>query len=282
MTAVPPAVGMAWALLACAGVGVVRAVRERDRLLWMFAALALFFGATMFGPEPKWLGAAIRLPAPYELMARVLPFYEQARMPMRLSALATLALGVLSASALARTARAAPHGRRLLLAAAFGLLAFESLRVPLAAEPVVVPGAFYAVQAEPGAAALIDWPPGTGETAEIEGLHQTVHQQRLVQHLPLFLPRAARETRATASGADLRRLQRALFGRNRLARAVGEEREQAIAMTRERMGRLDVRFVTVRRRDVSPAVWERSRANLRALGPTRTFDDGESFLAAFD
>lgn len=278
----PIAVGMAWTLLGLGAWGGWRALRGRERELWPYVALAVFFAAAMLGPAPRWLGEPLPGPMPFDALARALPFFEQARMPMRFSAVATLALGVLAASVLARVAHGTPRRRRLVLAGVFGALAFECLRVPLAMEPVQVPAAFRAVGGEVGEGILIDWPPGAGATAEIEGLHQIVHGQRLVQPLPLFLPRAARETRATAEGAELARLLQGLFGLDGLHRRPAAERAEAIASLQALRTQLDVRYVALRRGDVPPAVWRHGRANLAALGPERVFDDGESYLAAFE
>lgn len=282
MNDLPRGVGMAWALLLLAGVGIAAAVREGASRFHRWIGIAVVFGALMFGPAPRWLGSEIGWPTPYGLLSGVLPFFEQARMPMRFSALATLALAVLAAHGIARLSAAAPKRAPALLAGAFGLLLFQALQIPLATEPPRVAQAYFEVDAPAGEAALLDWPPGTGMTAEIEGLHQAVHQQKLVQDLPLFLPRVADEKRQTAIGPDIRKLVRAIFSKDDLAESTGARRERFVAVTRRRLARLDLRHVVVRRAEVPEAVYERSRRNLKALEPSRWFEDEDAFLASFD
>ena len=280
---IPTAVAMSWTLLALAAAGTARAWRRgSDVAIW--ALVALGFGATMLGPSLRLLGHETGIPGPYALLARVLPFFEQARMPMRLGAVAQLALGVLAAYGLAGLAgRVAPERRWLFAAGALLLVAFESLRIPLAMAPIEIPEAYrrVAAAAAPAESVLLDWPPGLGPSAEIEGLHQIVHGQKLVQDLPLFLPRAALETRRTAIGQELGGFVATVLGSSRLGSAQGPVRERLVAAVEERRQALDLGHVVLRRRELDPEAYRVGRAQLILLGPATTFEDDDAFLASF-
>ena len=282
---IPTAVAIGWTLLALAAAGAARAWRRRAAELVPWAVLAVVFALLMLGPSLRLLGRDTGIPGPYAALAGLLPFFEQARMPMRLGAVAQLGLAVLAAYGLQGLAgRLAPPRRRLAVLVAGALVGFEALRVPLAMAPVRVPEAYarVAASARPGEAALLDWPPGLGASAQIEGLHQVVHQQRLVQDLPMFLPRAALETRRTATGPELAGLVRTLFATDRLARAEGPARAALVAGARASLAALDLRHVVLRRRELPPEVYARGREHLRLLGPAEVFEDEDAFWARFE
>jgi len=282
--AVPTAVFMSWTLLGLAAAGTVRAWRHRSGEILVWAAIALGFTAVMLGPEVRLLGNGTGIPGPYALLERVLPFFEQARMPMRFGAVAQLGLGLLAAYGLAGlTGRLAPERRGGAVAAAVGLVAFEALHLPLAMAPPVVPEAYYRVASAsaPRETVLLDWPMGVGEFAEIEGLNQIVHGQRLVQDLPLFLPRAAVETRRTAHGRELRNFIRTIFASARLEKASGDARERLIRGANQSRRALGLRHVVLRRHELQPDDYRRSRDQLRLLGPSETFEDEDAFWAVF-
>ena len=281
---IPTAVAMSWTLLGLAAVGVARAWRERAGELLVWGAVAVFFLAAMLGPEIRFLGHPTGVPGPYAVLARVLPFFEQARMPMRFGAVAQLALGLLAAYGLSGwAARLLPPRRRLLIGGALALVVFETWRAPLALAPVRVPEAYRRVAraSAPGETVLLEWPPGVGRSAEIEGLHQIVHGQKLVQDLPLFLPRVALETRRTARGPEMAGFLGGVFGSSRLLRASGPARERLVAELEARRRALGLRHVVLRRRELAPEVYRRDRDQLRLLGPSDTYEDADSFLASF-
>lgn len=281
---VPRAVAVSWVLGGLAVLGAVQAARRRDPRLLAWAAVGVAFGAFALGPEIRAFGDGTGLPGPYALVAAVLPFFEQARMPMRFGAVAQLALAMLAASALADCARRGDGRRRAaVVAVAAILVAFEGLRVPLETARPDVPAAYFQVAelSAPGAGALIDWPTGVGAAAEVEGLHQVVHQQKLVQDMPLFLPRAAKETRRTATGPAIRGLFHALLADERLDRASEEVRRAFALRQRRRLARLGVRHVVLRRAELPPEVYERGREHLQLLAPSSTFEDEDGFLASF-
>jgi hypothetical protein len=280
----PKAVAVSWALGALAVAGAVWAVRRRELRMAPWILLAIAFGALTLGPEVRAFGHDTGLAGPYRWLAAVLPFFEQARMPMRFGAVSQLGLAVLAAGAIGElAARAGPRRAWMVGAAAIALVSFEDLRCPLEMAPVHVPEAYARVAelSPPGDSALIDWPTGVRDAAEVEGLHQVVHQQKLVQDLPLFLPRAARETRRTATGPELRGLFDSLLASDRLDRASGDELVRLVRRDRERLAALDVEHVVLRRAELPREVYERGRAHLILLGPTQTFEDGDGFLASF-
>jgi len=281
---VPTAVAFSWTLLGLAALGTARAVRRGSGEILVWAGIALAFVALMLGPSIRLLGSDTGVPGPYALLARALPFFEQARMPMRLGAVAQLGLAVLAAYGLAGLAARVAADRRWLVAAAAGaLVAFEALRVPLETAPVEIPEAYrrVAVTSRVGETALLDWPPGRGAAAEIEGLHQIVHGQKLVQDLPLFLPRAALETRRTATGPELRRFAPVVLGSGRLRAARGPVRARLLAEAEADRRALDLGHVVLRRRELEPEVYRRSRDQLLLLDPAATWEDEDAFLASF-
>ena len=121
-----------------------------------------------------------------------------------------------------------------------------------------------------------------GESAEVDGLHQIVHQQRLVQDLPSFLPRAANETREIADGRDMRRLFRSILGSDAIRLADDDTRRALVSRTRQRMEGLGVQHVVLRRRDLPPEVYARGRENLELMQPDLSFEDEDGYLASFD
>lgn len=281
---IPTAVALGWTLMALAAVGTVRAWRRRSGELLVWAALAALFIALMLGPEIRLGGEGTGVPGPYALLAAVLPFFEQARMPMRFGAVAQLALGVLAAYGVAGIALAFPVERRWVVAAvAVGLVGFEALRVPLETAPVEVPKAYHRVaqRSAPGETALLDWPPGLGPSAEIEGLHQIVHGQKLVQDLPLFLPRVAIETKRKATGPAFVGFVEGVLLSNRLLHAEGDARERLVAAARADLEALGLGHVVLRRRELEPEVYQRARDQLLLLDPAAVFEDDDAFLASF-
>jgi hypothetical protein len=281
---VPKAVAVGWSLAALAAVGAWASARRRERALVPWAVLAVLFGALALGPTVHVMGEDTGVPGPYAALAAWLPFFEQARMPMRFGALAQLGLTVLAARGLAELMKGRPPRRAAAVgAAAIAILAFESLRLPLEMEAPRVPRAYARVAelSAPGRTALLDWPTGVGDAAEVEGLHQIVHQQKLVQDLPLFLPRAARETRRTANGPEMRELFLSLLARDALTEGSEADIRRRAARARQRLSALGVAHVVLRRAELPPEVYERGRRNLKQLGPSDVYEDGDAFLASF-
>ncbi|MGH0033404.1 MAG: hypothetical protein ACQGVK_00095 [Myxococcota bacterium] len=281
---VPTAVAVSWTLAALAICGAVRSARARDLRMLPWALLALGFAAFTLGPVLHVAGRDTGLAGPYTWVAAVLPFFEQARMPMRFGAMAQLGLAILAARGIAELgAGREPRRVAALGLAAIALVGFEALRWPLETAPPRVPEAYARVaELSPlGGSALLDWPAGVGEAAEVEGLHQIVHGQKLVQDLPLFLPRAARETRRTATGPELRGLFRSLLGSDALGAARGKDRERLVRRERGRLAELGVEHVVLRRRELPAEVYARGRANLERLEPSHTYEDEDAFLASF-
>jgi len=203
---------------------------------------------------------------------------------MRFGAVVQLGLALLAAHAIAGwRARLAPGPRAALPALAIACIFFEGLRVPLALATPQVPEAYHRVAAvsAPRETVLLDWPPGIGASAEIEGLNQVVHGQRLVQDLPLFLPRAAVETRRTAESPAFRRFVNVVLGSTRLERASGDARRRLLDSAEASRRKLGIRHVVLRRHDLAPEAYRRGRDQLRLLGPEATFEDEDAFLASF-
>lgn len=281
----PTAVFLGWTLLALAAAGVARAWRKREGALLVWLGIAVVFAALMLGPSIQILGHDTGIPGPYALLERVLPFFEQARMPMRFGAVTQLGLALLAAHALAGwRARLSPARGAALASLAIAAVVFESLRAPLAMATPEVPEAYRRVAAasEPRETVLLDWPPGLGESAEIEGLHQIVHGQRLVQDLPLFLPRAAAETRRTAHSPTFAHFVNGVLASPRLERASDSQRPHLVAAMQSSRRQLGIRHVVLRRHDLPPEVYRRGRDQLRLLEPAETFEDEDAFLASFD
>jgi len=138
-----------------------------------------------------------------------------------------------------------------------------------------------AAASAPGAETLLDWPPGRGASAEIEGLHQIVHGQKLIQDLPLFLPRVAIERKRAANGPRFTAFTQTVLVSSRLWFARDEARERQLAAAREDLAALDLRHVVLRRRELPPATYAHARDQLLLLGPSETFEDADAFWAHF-
>jgi len=279
----PVAMGQSLGVGLLALAGVVRAVRRRSPALAPWVVTVLVFGAITLGPELRVGGRETGLPGGHALL-RWLPGLEQSRVPVRAVPLVHLALGVLAAYGLqAWRARLAPRPARALAlgVGAAALVFFETLQVPLRLDPVHVPRAYAEVDPGAGSGALLDWPPGRGPSVEVEGLHQIVHGRPLVQDLPLFLPRAALETRRRARGPAMQRLAGVLLSPGVRAPAGSPAAARESRALRDLLQTLGIRHVVLRRRDMAPPAYRPARDRLLSLDPRATYEDAEAFLASF-
>jgi len=277
----PVAMGQSLGIGLLAVAGAVRAARRRSLALAPWAVTAVVFGAITLGPELRVGGWETGLPGGHALLSW-LPGLEQSRVPVRAVPLVHLSLGVLAAYGLqAWRARLAPRPAWALGVGAAALVFFETLQAPLQLDPVHVPRAYAQVDPRAGSGALLDWPPGRGPSIEVEGLHQIVHGRPLVQDLPLFLPRAALETRRRARGPAMQQLVAVLLSPGVRAPAGSPAAARRSRELRQLLQALGIRHVVLRRRDMAPPAYRRARDRLLSLDPSATYEDAEAFLASF-
>ena len=151
-----------------------------------WAGLAIFFGALALGPFVHVAGANTFIPGPWALL-RYVPLVGLARTPARFSVVMMLALAVLLASALTWLGRRSPGWRRLMLAAAGMLLAFELLPAPLTLHSAAVPALYRHVAAAPEGLKLLELPYGIrdgtfsiGDFSARTMFYQTAHGKTIM------------------------------------------------------------------------------------------------------
>jgi len=168
--------------LALAAIGLRRGRRRAGTFFWAAAAL-LFFVLTL-GPSLRVAGHDLRVPLPFELVAR-LPFYKGNRYPSRYSVMLLMALAPLAAAGAAHLAgRLAQRpgfrpGPPAALAALALLLLFEHLSIPLPLSDLRVPALYGRVAAAAGDFALLELPPGWRNGARVAGKQDVVIMQQL-------------------------------------------------------------------------------------------------------
>lgn len=148
-------------------------------MLGIFASLSL-------GPFVHVAGVNTYVPGPWALL-RYVPIISLARMPGRFAVVAALAVAVLMALALHALGQRWPARRRLLLATATVVLAFELLPAPRPLYSAVVPRIYDVVRADPRPVRVLELPFGVRDGVTSEGdfsaryqFHQAVHGKRLI------------------------------------------------------------------------------------------------------
>jgi len=162
-----------------------------DVRFWAYAALAFF--VLMLGPvlhiNGQYIfdldGLPIRFPLPFILL-HYIPFFKGNRYPSRFVVVLMLCLAVLAAWGLAwllaRLARWAGGGAKVVAAIALCLLAFESLSIPLPLSNLEVPGIYRQIAQEPGDFAILELPLGWRNGFRIIGAqHNVIMYQQFYQ-----------------------------------------------------------------------------------------------------
>ena len=121
--------------------------------------MTLFFGAMALGPFVHVAGINTFVPGPWAFL-RYVPLLGLTRMPARFAIVMTLAFAVLLASALTWLGRRYPQRRRMMLAAAGLVLAFELLPAPVTLYSAAVPALYRHVAAAPPGVKLLELPYG--------------------------------------------------------------------------------------------------------------------------
>ena len=168
-----------------------------------WAGVALFFGLLSLGPFVHVFGVNTYIPGPWAFL-RYVPLVGLARTPARFSAVVTLALAVLVASALVWLGQRYPARRRAIVAAAGILLAFELLPAPRALHAADVPAIYRHVAAAPRDTKLLELPFGIRDGASSVGnfsartqFYQTAHGKTIMGgYLSRLSVRRVQELRA--------------------------------------------------------------------------------------
>ncbi len=270
--------GMSLVVWAAAAFGIARAFRNRSNAMLVWFGLLVTFGVLMLGPSLHVAGRDTGIPLLYAGLARVLPLFEQARMPMRFVVPFLAALGVLAAYGLDQALRvSSPRSGRLLWIGAFLFLAVETLSVPLPLERVQVPALLEQLEDQDGDSALLELVPGAEPVPMAENLHQIVHGKRLVQDIPWFLPRVPRRAVAVARSRWFVRLMGDLGDRSGLSCLM----PWRIHESRLQMARLGIRHVAVHKRGLSAGDLAGCRLALQCHGAVRLQEDETLILARF-
>jgi hypothetical protein len=138
----------------------------RPPRLW--AGLSMIFGLLALGPFFQIGGLNTQVPGPWALL-RYLPVIGLARSPTRFAIVLTLAIAVLFAIGLAWLGRRYPHRRRMLLAVAGVLLAFELLPSPRPLHSASIPRIYQQVAAAAPNVELLELPFGIRDGASSVG-----------------------------------------------------------------------------------------------------------------
>lgn len=151
-----------------------------------WTALAVTFGSLSLGPFVHFAGVNTFVPGPWAVL-RYVPVLGLARTPSRFSVVMMLALAVLFASALAWLGRRDPARRRVILAAATGLLLVELLPAPVTLHSAAVPRFYRDIAAAPDDVRVLELPTGVrdgtlsvGNFSARTQFFQTVHGKPLI------------------------------------------------------------------------------------------------------
>jgi hypothetical protein len=160
-------------------------LRQRSSLgFYVLATLAMWILA--MGPTVRLFGEPVFYKAPYSWLMLLPGFSDAFRAPARFALLAVLTLSVAAALGFAQLLKTARPRVRAIAAAslAVGVMA-ESWMVPMPMleppRPLEIPGSV------PGAAVIMEWPPGVYEDAAAM-YRSTLHHRRIVNGLSGYTP----------------------------------------------------------------------------------------------
>ena len=151
-----------------------------------WSGLVVLFGLLALGPFVYVAGINTYVPGPWALL-RYVPVLGFGRSPARFAVVMTLAIAVLFAAALAWLGQRYPHRRRLILAAAVLLLAFELLPAPRPLYSAHIPSIYRHVAAAPAESRVLELPYGIrdgtssiGDFSARAQFYQTAHEKPIM------------------------------------------------------------------------------------------------------
>ncbi len=163
-------------------VGYVALILAVVGIIWMWRrarAQALFWGAATLcfwllslGPSLRWMGRDLGVPGPFALVS-LLPFFNGNRYPSRYVVPLLLCLSMLLAAGLIalmqRPRLRSTRAGALLTAGVVGVIALESLSIPLPLSNFHIPAIYAKLAQEPGNQAVLELPTGWRNGARVLG-----------------------------------------------------------------------------------------------------------------
>lgn len=280
-------------------VGSVFRARTGRRWFWGF----LIFFVLSLGPSLHIGGHVLENPPlPQALVAKILPFFESSRMPIRYAAPASLCFALVVACGWAALRRrqgfadpspTRPGTSRIEVVLGAALL-FEALSAPMPLLRVPVPEVYGQIPVTPGYYALAVLP---RMPARESMLYQVVHHQRLVQSADTAIPMQTPRPSSPFDTANWDAIVRNLGTPEWIESQPDDKRAQVIDSLRRTLAGGNVRWVVLQRtrpllaRDgrsfstetlCDDATFDAYRQNLRRLWPNLERDIGGDALFMFE
>jgi hypothetical protein len=289
-----------WVALGLFVIAVASVFRARTGRRWFWGFLIFF--VLSLGPVLHLGGHALGLPLPQALVAKLLPFLESSRMPIRYAAPASLCLALLVACGWAALRRrqgfpdpspARPGTARIEVILGAVLL-FEALAAPLPMLGVPVPEVYGQIPFSPGYYALAVLPPAPARESM---LYQVVHHQRLVQGAEGAILLATPRPSSPFEAANWQTVARNLGTPGWIESQPDDKRAQVIDSLRRMLSGGNVRWVVLQRSRplLAPnglsfgtetlcddATFDAYRQNLRRLWPNLERDIAGDALFMFE